>query len=223
MYHKEFHLYHDGRMHKAVVRNYQQQDFAMLVTIQRECFPPPFPPDLLWNEEQLTNHVTRFPEGALCVEVDGELAGSITSLLVQYEPEDPDHSWEQITDSGYIRNHDPLGNTMYVVDIGIRPAYRKFKLGAALMQAMYETVVHMKLDRLLGGGRMPGYHMHAGQLTAQQYVDQVISGELKDPVISFLLKCGRTPVTLVENYLDDEESCHYGLLMEWRNPFKRTT
>jgi hypothetical protein len=67
---------------------------------------------------------------------------------------------------------------------------------------------------------MPGYHRHADSLTPENYVEKVVAGELKDPVITFLLKCGRTPLALVKNYLDDEESCHNGMLMEWRNPFK---
>jgi len=37
--------------------------------------------------------------------------------------------------------------------------------------------------------------------------------------MTFLLRCGRTPVKLVENYLEDEESHNYAMLMEWRNPF----
>jgi hypothetical protein len=88
------------------------------------------------------------------------------------------------------------------------------------MQSMYEVVVQLNLDRLLGGGRMPGYHKHAQTLTANQYIEKVLAGELKDPVITFLLRCGRTPVQVVENYLEDEESLNHAVLMEWRNPFK---
>jgi len=74
---------------------------------------------------------------------------------------------------------------------------------------------------LLGGGRMPGYGQYAGQLTAQQYVDKVLAGELKDPVITFLLRCGRVPVGIAEEYLEDEQSCNYATIMQWRNPFKK--
>jgi hypothetical protein len=42
---------------------------------------------------------------------------------------------------------------------------------------------------------------------------------MKDPVITFLLRCGRTPVGVVAGYLEDEESLNHALLMEWRNPF----
>ncbi len=222
MYRKEIFHFHEGKPLRVVVRNYQKSDFKELIQIQKESFPPPFPSELWWNEEQLTNHVTLFSEGALCIEVEGEMAGSMTGFLVPFDPEHPNHTWEEITDNGYIRNHDPTGNTLYVVDICIRPAYRKHKLGKVLMDSMYDVVVHKGLDRLLGGGRMPGFHKLATELTPEQYVEKVLKGEVRDPVISFLLRCGRTPVTLVENYLEDEESHNYGLLMEWKNPFKQS-
>lgn len=220
MYRKEIYHFHESKPLKVVVRNYDKRDFEKLIQIQRESFPPPFPSELWWNEEQLTNHVTLFPDGALCVEVEGEIAGSMTGLLVSYDPNHPYHTWEEITDNGYIRNHDPKGNTLYVVDICIRPSFRKHKLGKVLMDSMYDVVVHNQLDRLLGGGRMPGYYKLAQKLTPEQYLEKVVQGEVRDPVISFLLQCGRTPVTLVENYLEDEESYNYGVLMEWKNPFK---
>lgn len=220
VYRKNLYLHNADRKLSVVIRNYQKEDFAELVQIQSESFPPPFPSELWWNEEQLTNHVTLFPEGALCVEVDGEIAGSITGLMVNYKPGDLHHTWEEITDNGYIRNHDPNGNALYIVDICIRPKYRKLDLGRWLMQSMYEVVVHKGLDRLLGGGRMPGYHQKADEMTAEQYLAEVVEGNLKDPVISFLMRCGRTPVGIIANYLEDEQSHNYAALMEWKNPFK---
>ncbi|MET3727500.1 ribosomal protein S18 acetylase RimI-like enzyme [Fictibacillus halophilus] len=219
MYIKEQYLYMNNQNVRAVVRNYEQKDFAELLTIQKESFPSPFPPELLWNEKQLHNHISLFSDGALCVEIDGVVAGSITSLLVHYDLKHPQHTWEDITSNGNITNHDQNGNTLYVVDICIRPTYRKLNLGKLLMQGLYETVVHLKLQRLLGGGRMPGFSKYSGVLSPQQYVDKVISGELYDPVISFLLRCGRTPLMLIPNYIEDEESSNHALLMEWRNPF----
>ncbi|WP_047153288.1 GNAT family N-acetyltransferase [Aneurinibacillus tyrosinisolvens] len=219
MYRKEFYVFDQDRPIPAAIRNYEEKDFPGLIRIQTESFPPPFPSELWWNEEQLHNHVTLFPEGALCIEVDGEIAGSMTGLLVDFDPNHAEHMWEEVTDHGYIRNHNPHGNTLYVVDISVRPSYRKLGLGKWLMLSMYDVVVHKGLDRLLGGGRMPGYHKKANEMTAEQYLGAVVKGELKDPVITFLLRCGRTPVQVVAHYLADEESCNYGALMEWTNPF----
>lgn len=219
-YRSEFYVLNEGKPVSAVIRNYTVTDFEELIRIQTECFPPPFTEELWWNEQQLLNHVTIFPEGAICIEVDGKVAGSMTGLCVQLDSEHPSHTWEEITDSGYIRNHNKDGKTLYIVDISVRPSYRKLGLGKLMMQAMYQIVVQLGLDRLLGGGRIPGYHQKANEMSVEQYVKAIMAGKVKDPVISFLLNCGRTPSILVENYLDDKESHNYGLLMEWKNPFK---
>lgn len=220
MFRKELYLFNEGRPVKTVFRQYTHVDFDQLIAIQQESFPPPFPSELWWNKNQLQNHVNLFPEGAICAEIAGKIIGSMTGLIVQFDPNDPNHSWEDITDNGYIRTHLPTGNSLYVVDICVAPSYRKLGVGKWLMQSMYEIVISLNLDRLIGGGRIPGYHKVSKDLTVNEYVNEVLSGRLKDPVMSFLLHCGRTPVCPVENYLEDEESCNYGMLMEWKNPFK---
>ncbi|CAG9621619.1 GNAT family N-acetyltransferase [Sutcliffiella rhizosphaerae] len=221
MYRKDWLVFDDGKPLHAVIRNYTEVDFDNLIRIQQESFPPPFPADLWWNKNQLKNHVSLFSDGALCIEVEGKMVGSMTGLLVNYHPDDPDHTWEEITDNGYISNHTPNGNTLYVVDISVSPQYRGLGLGKWLMQSMYEVVIQLNLDRLLGGGRMPGYSSHAKKLSAEEYINEVLAGNIKDPVITFLLRCGRMPVKLIENYLEDEDSLNYGTLMEWKNPFKK--
>lgn len=220
MYKKTQYVFSEGKPSLVEIRPYSKSDFGALIEIQKESFPAPFPPELWWNEEQLTSHVELYPEGALCIEVEGEMAGSITALLTDFNPAQPEHTWKEATANGSIRNHNPSGKTLYVVDICIRPKYRSLKLGQLLMEALYERVVQDGLERLLGGGRMPGFHNYSNRLNAEQYAAQVVKGIIKDPVISFLLRCGRTPVTVVPNYLEDEESEGYALLMEWKNPFQ---
>ncbi|MCL6600710.1 MAG: GNAT family N-acetyltransferase [Alicyclobacillus macrosporangiidus] len=220
MYNKRLYVFDGQRPRAAHIRNYSEADFPALIQVQRECFPPPFPSELWWKEQQLRHHITIFPEGALCVEVEGEIAGSMTTCIVQFDPAHPAHTWAEMTDNGYIRTHQPDGDTLYVVDISVRPRYRKLGLGKWLMLSMYDLVIHRNLKRLLGGGRMPGYHRHATNMSAEEYLAAVLRGDLQDPVLTFLLRCGRLPVAVVPDYLEDAESCNYAVLMEWRNPFQ---
>ncbi|CQR51267.1 GNAT family N-acetyltransferase [Paenibacillus riograndensis] len=221
MYYKSFYAF-DGKIPvPAVIRSYTEADFTELITIQSEAFPPPYPAELWWNREQLLNHVTLFPEGALCVEVNGELAGSVTGLKIRFDPKAPalQHTWSEVTADGYITTHQPDGNTLYIADLCVRPKYRKLGLGKELVQSLYHAVVEQKLERLLGAGRMPGYHLQASRMSAEEYLAGVVAGKWSDPVITFLLRCGRSPVGVVADYLEDEESGNYAALMEWRNPF----
>ncbi|WGU96722.1 GNAT family N-acetyltransferase [Paenibacillus dendritiformis] len=219
MLRQSMYVRHEGKPKRLTIRNYSLSDTEALIDIQRASFPPPFPEELWWNREQIGEHVSRFPAGALCAEMDGQVVGSMTALMLPPAAEAEHLSWEAATDNGYIRHHDPAGRTLYVVDLCVRPEYRKYGIGQWMMQAMYATVVHLGLDRLLGGARMPGYGAVADEMTAEQYVQEVMEGRRHDPVVSFLLRCGRTPVAVVPDYLEDEQSANYGLLMEWRNPF----
>lgn len=221
-YYKSCYVFHDKRPYPAVVRSYTANDHTQMIAVQAAAFPPPYPPELWWNAEQLNEHISRFPQGALCVEMNGVIVGSMTGLLITFDAEHPQHTWEQITDHGYIRNHDPNGDTLYVADLCVHPDYRQWGLGKLLMQSMYEVTTALGLKRLLGAGRMPGYHRYAADYTPQQYVERVTTGELYDPVISFLMRCGRTPLTVIPDYLDDEESLNYAVLMEWNNPLPLT-
>ncbi len=212
------HIMVTDKRYDLLVRNYQENDFPALFEVQRACFPEPFPQELLWNREQIANHVRLFPEGAICVEHDGRVIGSITGLLITYEPGKP-HTWAEITDHGYIRTHDPDGDSFYIVDISVMPEYRSLGIGRLLMQSVYYLTIHRGWKRVLGGGRMPGYHKVAAQMSPEEYLDRVMTGELRDPVLSFLLRCGRVPVQVMHGYLEDEESGNNAVLMEWRNPF----
>ncbi|BBI33675.1 putative N-acetyltransferase YkwB [Cohnella abietis] len=218
--HKQLKVSDGHRMLPLTIRNYDRRDFAKLIALQGLCFPPPFPSELWWNEAQLAEHTARFPDGALCAEVEGVIVGSMTALRTSVQ-DGENHTWASVTDNGYIRNHEPHGETLYVVDICIAPEYRKLGIGKWLMQSMYETVVHLNCSRLLGGGRMPGYYEFAGTLTPHEYVHLVSIGQKYDPVLTFLLKCGRLPIGIATNYIVDEQSNHYAALMEWRNPFMK--
>lgn len=220
MYRKNYYAFKQGHPVHVTIRTYTPEDFDELIQIQRESFPPPFPDELLWTKAQLENHLRLYPEGALCAEVEGKLAGSVTGLLTNFSYDDPDHTWEEVTGGGDISPHDPNGNTLYVVDLCVRPEFRQLDLGKALLQGLYERVVADQLDRLLGGGRMSGYHHYADVATPEEYIENVLTGVWKDPVITFMLRSGRTPVRIVRNYLEDAESHNMAMLMEWKNPFK---
>lgn len=218
-YRHECFVFSDGKPQKAVVRTYTKRDADGLIAVQKEAFPPPFPQELLWTKEQLSSHVDHFPDGAVCVEVDGEIVGSITALIVQYEPGDV-HTWSEITDDGWIRTHRLDGNTLYVVDICVKPAFRKLGLAKKLLDALYHVVIQYKLERLLGGSRLPYYHRYQSEWTPEEYVKRVAKGDVNDPVMTFLMKAGRTPAGVMHDYLEDEESGNCAALMEWKNPFQ---
>ncbi|MFC4545437.1 GNAT family N-acetyltransferase [Paenactinomyces guangxiensis] len=199
------------------VRTYTLDDFDGLLQVQREAFPPPFPEELLWNREQIAAHVETFPAGAMVAEVDGIITGSATSLIVQYTGEP--HTWAEAADDGYIRNsHQPDGDSLYGIDLCVRPAFRGRGVAQALYAARKELVKSLGLKRLIAGCRIPGFHQYAGQMDAAEYVQKVAHGQIKDPVLTFMVKQGLKPQQVLDDYLEDEESLNKAVLVEWLNP-----
>lgn len=198
------------------VRPYTLADYPGLLQVQKEAFPPPFSQELWWSEEQIAAQAKTFPEGALLAEVDGEIVGSATSLVVSNA--DKPHTWEEISDNGFLRQtHDPNGDTLCGIDLCVRPVAR----GNGVAQAMYngrkQTVLNLKLKRYAAVCRIPGYKAVAKHYSPQQYVDLVKSGDYYDTVLSFMLKQGLTPTHVQPNYVEDEESLNYGVFVEWKS------
>lgn len=205
-------------MSTPLIRSYRVTDLEALIQVQRECFPPPFPSELWWNAEQISEHCRRFPAGALCAEIDGQIVGSATAHCVHFDPQHPTHTWAEIADHGYLRNHSDQGNTLYGVDVAVRPAFRGQGVAKALYQARFALVRQLGLQRFLAGSRISGYHHHHATMTPEAYTAAVLAGTLIDPVITPQLRAGLQPVSLIHNYLDDREAANCALLMEWRNP-----
>lgn len=199
----------------VTVRRYRGADFAQLRRIQEECFPPPFPQELLWSRAQIDSHVQHFPAGSLAAEADGELVGSATCTRIRWDPAHPQHTWAEVADDGWIRTSDPQGDALYGIDVAVRPAWRGRGVARALYQARFALVRELGLRRFLAGSRISGFHRHAERMSAQAYVDAVTAGAIADPVITPQLRAGLRPVCLLPGYLSDAEAHDHALLMEW--------
>ncbi|PYZ96146.1 GNAT family N-acetyltransferase [Alteribacter lacisalsi] len=196
------------------VRPYTVEDYESLLAIQKEAFPPPFPEELWWSKDQIKAHVDTFPEGALIAEVDGQPAGSATGLIVKWTGRP--HTWEDAAGGGYITAHDPDGDTLYGIDVCVSPRFRGRGVAGALYEARKKLVADLGLTRFVAGCRIPGYHEHAGFMTPEEYMEEVASGRLKDLVLSFAMKNGMTPLQVIRDYLDDEESHNCAVMVEWQ-------
>ncbi len=203
-------------MSEVKIRRYTLEDYDQLLDVQKEAFPPPFPEELWWSKEQIASHVETFPEGALLAEIDGVVVGSATSLIIQYDGKP--HTWDEVADHGFIKqSHQQKGDSLYGIDVCVRPSYRGKGIAQALYQARKDIVRELGLTRFLAGCRIPNYHEHADKLDAEAYMRAVEKGEIKDLVLTFMIKQGLKPLQVLPNYLDDEESLDYAVLVEWKN------
>jgi predicted amidohydrolase/GNAT superfamily N-acetyltransferase len=191
------------------------RDIPAVISLQLRAFPG-LPP---WRSDQLERHLELFPEGQLVVAgADGLVLGSSSSLLIDWDDYAESANWSAITGDGSFDTHNPLGKTLYGADMGVDPVARKQGIGSALYDARKELIRERGLKRLLTGGRIPGYAEVASQITAKEYVSDVIDGKLHDSALSFQLGNGLVVLDVVPGYMPDMESHGFATVLEWLNP-----
>ncbi|MCA1030770.1 GNAT family N-acetyltransferase [Bacillus timonensis] len=199
---------------RIIIRNIKRSDFEEIIALQNICFPGMNP----WTRSQLESHLEQFPEGQICVEYDGQIIGSCSSLIVNFDEYDDKHTWDDITDEGYITNHNPEGYNLYGIEVMVHPDFRGMKIGKRLYEARKDLARRLNLKSIIIGGRIPFYHKHADKMSPRQYVEQVTLHKIYDPVLSFQLMNGFTLMRINPGYLpDDLASYKFATLMEWNN------
>src|SRR5919205_1987915 len=209
----------DPRDLGVIVRNTQPEDIPKIIDLQKESFPYLARYGNIWHLEELENHLRIFPQGQfVAVEPDGMIVGSASTLIVSLNPEYAEHTWKGITANGLFTSHDPKGDSLYGADISTHPKYRHEGVGKMLYDARKQLVKELHLRRMIGGGRLFNYCEYASRMSAVEYAQKVIRGELRDPVLSFELDNGFKFIKILPNYLDDVRSMNYASFIEWLNP-----
>lgn len=211
----------DHNVH-LVIRNTRPDDIEEIVKLQEESFPVLARYGNIWHPDELTSHLQVFPQGQfVAVEEDGEVVGSASTLIVTLNPEYAEHTWKGVTSNGMFTGHDPNGDSLYGADISTHPKFRHEGIGSMLYGARKELVLKLGLRRMISGGRLFNYQDYANKMSASDYADRVINGELHDPVLSFELDNGFKFIKILPNYLDDIRSRNYASFIEWLNPLFR--
>lgn len=199
---------------KIRVRPLKPTDYDDVTALQLRCFPGMKP----WTREQWDSQQRTFPEGQIGVEYRKKLVASASSLIVEFSEYSEWQNWSQIADAGFIRNHDPEGDTLYGIEIMVDPEYRGMKLSRRLYEARKELARARNLARIILGGRIPGYGEHADKMTAQEYVRRVQDKGFFDPVLTPQMSNGFILKQLIPNYLPvDSDSRGYATFLEWPN------
>jgi predicted amidohydrolase/ribosomal protein S18 acetylase RimI-like enzyme len=199
---------------KTRVRRLRKGDFDQVVALQLLCFPGMQP----WTREQFESQINVFPEGQICVDHEGRMVASSSSLIVDFDLHSEWHDWKAISDNGFIRNHDPAGDSLYGIEIMVHPNYRGMRLARRLYEARKALCGEKNLMRMVIGGRIPGYNAVAKRMSAKEYSEKVMQKELFDPVLTAQLANGFQLKRLIPDYLpSDEDSAGWATHMEWIN------
>ena len=148
------------------------------------------------------------------------VVGMAASLILAVDDYPHDANWWTLTGQGHFSTHDPeLGDTLYGAGVLVHPEAQGKGVGTQLYGAREELARGLGLSRIVAGARISGFHQHAHRLSAGEYVERVVAGELTDPTLSFQLSMGFRVLRVVKDYLpEDRESLSYAAVVEWREP-----
>ncbi|MDQ6611800.1 MAG: GNAT family N-acetyltransferase [Gemmatimonadota bacterium] len=201
----------------VTVRNTTPADFAGIATLCSKVYAE----SPAWSEQQLTSHLGFFPHGQFVAidDASGIVVGMAASLIVQWDEYDVATSWRDFTETGTFENHDPVfGRTLYGAEVMVNPDMQGSGVGTLLYNARRDLAVRSQLLRIRAGARLRGYHHVADRMSASEYVELVVNGELRDPTLSFQLRRGFHVLDIVSGYLrHDHESLGYAAVIEWIN------
>jgi GNAT superfamily N-acetyltransferase len=206
-------------MPEFVIRPMSKADIDGAVGLQRDCFPDPFPVDLLWSVAHLTTHLEVFPKGQFVALAAGAVVASASSCIVTEEAWKAHAPWEATIGGPFIRNHDPNGSTLYGLDLSVHPAWRGLGVMRALYSARFDLVRSSGLARYGTAVRIPGfdaYRLENANTTPEDYVEAVANGYAVDRTLTPMLRVGLEAKGVIRNYMADVESHNAAAVLEWR-------
>ena len=185
--------------------------------LELAAFPHANPEDLL-NEEDIRVYSQVFPEGFFVI-LDGDrVAGQGAGIFLDFDFDHPQHTIAGITGDHQCCNHDPAGLWYYGTDIVVHPDYRRRGIGKRLYDLRKDLVQRQNRKGIIAGGYLAGYGVRKAEMDTATYLAKVSAGDLYDPTLSFQMENGFRIVTLLRNYLRDDETNGDSALIVWDNP-----
>ena len=170
------------------------------------------------EEHQIKFLISNFPEGQVVIKVNDQIAGCALSIKVDYAAFDDTHTYNEITGNDTFNTHRSYGDTLYGIDVFIKPDFRGLRLGRRLYDYRKELCERANLKGITFGGRIPHYHKFADELSPKEYIEKVKRKEIHDPVLNFQISNDFYPARIIKGYLEgDTGSNDYAVLLKWSN------
>ncbi|HEV7682542.1 MAG TPA: GNAT family N-acetyltransferase [Pyrinomonadaceae bacterium] len=196
------------------LRNFTEADLDEIVHLERTAWPE----DVRASRAKLRDRLQTFPEGFFGIYETDLLVGMASCQVVTFSQRNPLQSWDTITANGWIsKTHDLEGNCLHFVSICVLPDRRHFGTATRLNQARLSLAEKIGLKWALTDTRLPGLRHYLNGLqskTPNEYVEEIISGVVAEPVVRMYLNLGFQALGLIPDCMaSDLESANYGLAM----------
>ena len=196
--------------HGWVIQNTRPEHCRPLEALQRRVFPA-LSVDEILTGKHYRKHLEIFPEGQFVV-LDGERAIGMSTTMRSHFSTQP-HTFLEISGNLWMTTHEPRGEWLYGLDVGVDPDYRQQGVAREIYRARQELARRLRLRGQVTVGMMNGYGAVSSEMTPEEYFEKLRSGEISDPTVSTQQRLGFRLVALMKNYLNDPTCGNCGVLM----------
>ena len=195
------------------VLHMQPEHAEQLEGLQKIVFPT-LADDELIKAKHYLKHLEIFPEGQFVITDKDVVIGMTSSMRSSFDFADYHHTFKETIAGGWMTNHNPHGDWLYGLDIGVHPYYRGLGLARALYRARHEIAKQLGLKGQLTVGMMSGYGAVSNQMSGENYYQELIERKRFDPTISTQMKIGFEPIALIPDYVSDPVCGGFGVLIK---------
>jgi len=210
---KEIRPYYKKISNDLVVQHMLPEHVIQLEELQKIVFPT-LADDELIKAKHYLKHLELFPEGQFVITDKDKVIGMTSSMRSRFDFSDYHHTFKETIAGGWMTNHDPKGDWLYGLDIGVHPDYRGTGLSRTLYRARHEVAKELGLKGQLTVGMMSGFGALSNKISGEEYFKELVLGKRFDPTISTQMKIGFEPIALIPDYVSDPVCGNYGVLIK---------
>ena len=156
----------------------------------------------VYSAAQLLGQLHQFPEGQFVATYESRIIGYCATFRIPESLALKSHDWATITGRGFASRHDPQGDWLYGMDVCVDPDFRGQRIGQRLYNERKRLCEHLRLKGIVFAGRMPNLARRWNVVgSAERYLQLVLEGKQRDPVIGFQLRNGFEPIGILSDYL----------------------
>jgi len=167
--------------------------------------------------------------------IDGKPVGSQYAFRFNWDKDvNKLCSWDEYTAEGWTNKvHNPMGDTGFLVGVGVVPEFRgikiehnlhwkgKFKISEMLIAATLDNLfAHKDVQQVIANARIPFYHKHPSMGVDDYCHLRRDDGKLFDPVLRFHERMGAKIIKPVAFSMEDAESLNGGCWVLYEHPFE---
>lgn len=191
-----------------IIRRTIKNDLKSIMEVENNAWPE----ELQASYAKLESRLHHFPYGFFCAELDRQIVGFSTSMLINYEPL-AEKSWDHLTGDGFCSNHHHEHNDLYVVSLGVHKQYQNHGVGSKLILSQIALAKALKVKHIMLGSRIPDYHKYK-HLKASEYIKKSNGKEEPlDSELRFYNRFGFSVSRLIPDFEKDSDSLDYGVVV----------